>query len=432
MHYKKILIVTAGRINCADTTNNGLLFRNLFRSWPKDRIAQVFNSGSNSDEGFFSSYYQLGVNDRRFGYLYSRLHQESFPSSEPKNKQPKQENLFHKLIPYFRSLFIETGIYELFFRPKLSEELKQWLNFFKPELVLVQGYSITFTELPLLIKKYTGAKLVFFTTDDWPKYLYNGNKGEFKFLSLLPRYRLNQIVNKLRHEVEIQIDYGHPMQDEYSKRYKKHFESVIHSDDYLRFLEAVPIRLNDTNSFSILTIGTFNKFRWPLLQDFDDCCGELEMANIKTKISVISDSIAPEGIEAIAKMKHIEVYRDPGSPKMPALLKGADLLVLIEGFDHDFAESIKLSISTKAHLYMFSKVPILVYSHPITGIVNYAKKYNWAYVLTERNTAMLKNVLKQLLLDNLLRTQLIENAFNVALENHDINKIEEKLFKILQ
>lgn len=430
--YKKILIVTAGRINMNDTANNGLLLRNLFRSWPKDKIAQVFNSGDNGDKGFYSDYYQLGENDRRFGKFYTKIHKEGVTLTLQEDKPLlKSRHFFSAVIPFFKRLFIDTGLFELVFVPKLSDRLKQWLNHFNPDLIFVQGYSITFSELSLLIKSYTNAKLVFFATDDWPTYLYNGNFGEQKLLSLIPRWKVKEIVKKMMLEVDIPIAFGYPMQEEYTKRYGKQFLAVIHSDDPLRFDKVEPVRLTDNDTLSIVTIGTFNKYRWPLLQDFERCCEELKASGIKAKVTVVSDAIDPEGVKLINSMVHIEIHRDPGSTRLPALLKGADLLLLIEGFDENFAKSIKLSISTKAHLYMFSKVPILLYSHPNTGIVNYAKKFGWAYVVTDRNIVHLTGVLKNICLDKKLREQLIQTGYKVAMENHDVNMIERKLFHIL-
>ena len=432
MSFKKIIIVTSGRINYADTTNNGLLFRNLFRSWPKDNIAQVFNSGDNGDKGFFYSYFKLGINDRRFGNLYGKLHKESLLSDTSNNQQVSEKKYFDFVFLYLKSLLIDTGVYELFFRPKLSFEFKKWIDDFKPDLILVQGYSITFTELPLLMKEFSNAKLVFFTTDDWPTYLYKQNNiGLHRFLSFLPRLKVSKTVKKMIKEVDIPIAFGYPMQEEYTKRYKKKFHSIIHSDDFSRFEMFKSIRIQDKNTLSIVTIGTFNKYRWPLLKDFDLSCQELNSIGISAKLTVVSDFVDDEGIDLIKKLDYVDLQPDPGSDEIIKLLKGADILLLIEGFDENFANSIKLSISTKAHLYMFSKVPILLYSHPKTGIVNYATKFGWAVIVVERDISNLTVVIKNVYLNKKLRNKLIQKAHDVAIENHDVNMIEEKLYQIL-
>ena len=221
------------------------------------------------------------------------------------------------------------------------------------------------------------------------------------------------------------------MQKEYTQRYGKDFHSIIHADNPLRFQNAIPKRLSNNETFSIVTIGTFNKYRWPLIGDLNKSCQSLKSKGINVQIQVISDSIESEGYSELKKMEYVRIHDDPGSEKLPALLKGADLLVLIETFDKSRAEAIKFSISTKAHLYMFSRVPILLYSHPITGISNYAKEYEWAYIINYRNENNLTKAIETLLTDKNLRHNLVEKAYNVAMENHNIATIEKKLQNIL-
>jgi len=222
------------------------------------------------------------------------------------------------------------------------------------------------------------------------------------------------------------------MQKEYTKRYGISFQSIFHADDPLRFENVTPQRLTKENIFSIVTIGTFDKFRWPLIDDINQSCEILHQKGVSAQLSVISNAIDKKGYSELKKMNHVKLYEDPGSDYLPKLLKGADLLVLIETFDYNRAKAIELSISTKAHLFMYSKVPILVYGSPLTGIVNYALKYNWAYVLTERSHEKLTKCLIDLHYDYDLRQKLIDKAYMVALENHNLSKIEKDFFEILQ
>ena len=52
---------------------------------------------------------------------------------------------------------------------------------------------------------------------------------------------------------------------------------------------------------------------------------------------------------------------------------------------------------------------------------------NW-----EQNIEKLAKCIENLYYDQELRSQLIDTAYNVGLENHDLNRIEKKLFEILQ
>ena len=108
---------------------------------------------------------------------------------------------------------------------------------------------------------------------------------------------------------------------------------------------------------------------------------------------------------------------------LPSYLKGADLLYLPETFDPDIAQGYRFSISTKAHLFMFSQRPILVYGHPSNGLVNYASREGWACVVNIRNIDLLKDSLRSLLLDNAQREEKVQVANRVVMSNNDCKKV---------
>jgi hypothetical protein len=433
LQYKKILIVSISRVNELDVNNDGLLLRNLFSCWPKSKIGQVFSEGSNNEKGYFGSYYKLSNRDRLFGKFFRNIKDNNNRIEFEKSNYSylSIKSLSSSVFFILKKIFFYTGWYELIFRPRLSKKIKKWISDFEPELILAQGYSITFTKLPILIKNYSGAQLAFLTYDDWPKYLYGGILGESKLMSVIPRFILEKSIQKLMCAVDIPIAFGLPMQIEYTKRYKKKFESIAHCDNYERFENCLPVRLYDKSVFSIITIGSFGKFRYPLLEDLDKCCDKLISSGIDSKVTILSDTIIPEGLEFVSKMKNIEVLKDPGNDNLPCYLKGADLLLLIEGFDENYAKFIELSISTKAHLYMFSKIPIVIYAHGNTGIAKYAKEFGWAIVVDNRNSNLLFEAFQNIYSNVELVDRLKNRAISVALEYHDIIEMQLKFYSML-
>lgn len=60
--------------------------------------------------------------------------------------------------------------------------------------------------------------------------------------------------------------------------------------------------------------------------------------------------------------EHVDFLPLPGShDQLPAVLAGCDVLFLPGHFDTAYQNAIQLSLSSKAHLYMMSGRPILVY-----------------------------------------------------------------------
>ena len=112
------------------------------------------------------------------------------------------------------------------------------------------------------------------------------------------------------------------------------------------------------------------------------------------------------------------------------MLRGADILFLPERFD-ETAQGIRLSISSKAHLFMFSGKPIIVYSDPVTGIVRYATEDGWAAVVDRRDPGLLADTIERLFKDDVYRQQLIAGARSTAEKNHNLTTIRSSFFKLI-
>lgn len=397
MNYPRVLIVTIGRINAADTSNNCLLLRNLFGAWPKDHLAQIYSSDNNGDEGFFGHYYQLGPQDRRFGSMFYRMKAEAQSQENAKTQGADSTTTRSGKTASIRSLvkrmLVDTGLYEMIFRPRLSPEMLAWVAEFQPDIIFAQGYNLAFTWLPVMLREATGSALAFLTTDDWPTYRYAGQLGEPTTFRWLLRSAVKNATHQLLANTDVPFAFGQPMADEYARRYKKNFITLSHADDPRRFEEAIPHRCHPDGIFTILVMGVFNRFRWPLLLNVNECCRLLNEQGINARVAVLSAGIDPNGIRELEQAEYIDIFEDPGNDRLPAYLKGADLLLLVEGFDKGFVSTIRFSVSSKAHLFMFSQRPIIVYSHCDTGVSKYASEFCWAYQVNEINTRKLMDAI---------------------------------------
>jgi glycosyltransferase involved in cell wall biosynthesis len=307
----------------------------------------------------------------------------------------------------------------------------EWVRNFNPDVIFAQGYSLAFSWLPLMLKRRTGAKLAFLATDDWPTYLYSGQLGELKCLAWLVRPVVKRSAAEMMSALDIPFGFGQPMTDEYSARYGKRFIAISHADQPGRFEQADPARLFPSGIFEILAIGNFNKYRWPLLLDANECCRRLDAQGIRARIAVLSWGIDPVGALELAKAKYVDLLPDPGNERLPGYLKGADVLLLAEGFDEGFVSAIRLSVSSKSHLFMFSGCPTIVYSHADTGVAKYAKGYGWARVVSDRNVATLTNALRDVLTNAQERNRLVCRAAEIARTSHSREAVQATLLSAL-
>ena len=74
---------------------------------------------------------------------------------------------------------------------------------------------------------------------------------------------------------------------------------------------------------------------------------------------------------------------------------------------------------TKAPEYMITGTPILIFAPAETAVVKYAKKYEWAKVITENKIEDVTAAIKQLIENKDLREQYAKNAIKIAEKNHN-------------
>ena len=425
MTFPRVLIVAMGRINAADTANNGLLVRNLYGGWPRENLAQIFSSGDNGDAGFFGHYYQLGDQDRRLGSLFYRLKSKSLAGEAEKlslselNRDSVSKAFLTKSL--IKKLFVESSLYEILFRPRISVEMLGWLDAFRPDIIFAQGYCLTFAWLPVLLARRLSVPIAYYPTDDWPNETYRPDV-RFPLLSRLMNSFVSRTARELVERSSVRLAFNRYMLEEYLGRYCREFSVLMHGDNMSRYCGVKPLRSAEADECWIVTTGVFNENRKPLLDDLDRACIELNARGMKVRATVFPVNRLAEFLREPGRYRHIDFAPCPAHDELAAVLRGADILFLPERFDES-AKGIRLSVSSKAHLFMFSERPIVVYSDPVTGIARYASEDGWAAVVDRRDPGLLADVFARIISDFGYRQELIDGARYTAVRNHDLTAI---------
>lgn len=427
-----MLVVALGRVNAADSSNNGLLLRNLFGHWPREKLAQVFSSGDNDDSGYFGRYYKLGTQDRRLGTLFYRLKTDASATRVSKTRSPSTAavNRSSLVAQWVKRLPVDTGFYELIFAPRLSWQMQAWIKDFGPDVVFAQGYNLTFTWLPLIVSEHSSIPLCYYPTDDWPSDLYRSGNNMTRLLNWPARRAVTRSSRELARRSVVRVAFNPAMQEAYSARYQVPFAVLMHGDDAERFAAATPKRMAAHNEFWIVGTGVFDRHRWPLLRDFDRACDILAAAGLRVRATIFPVNSPRELAVRQEQFRHIEFVPCPGHEDLPAILRGADALFLPERFD-ETVEDIKLCVSSKAHLFMFSGKPIVVYSALGTGLAQYARRSQWAILVDQRNPKDLASAFQRIAEDDQTRQTLIFHARHTARQYHDLAAIQRTFLDML-
>ena len=398
--YPKVLIIYISCINKKD--QHGVSIREWFADWPQDRLAQIYSGGEVGIEKFCGYHYKLGQNDRKFGNLFLKLKKSSLGQSSYSitldTKLTKSINfgVWSLYKNKFSEWLINTGLWELIFRPSLSKEMRKFIADFNPKIIYCQGYNLTFTTLPIMIHKKFNIPICFQTGDDWVSSLYKNSP-----LSLAIRPIVKKKVKSLLSNSAVRLANGDLMAAVYKERYRMPFESVMMCDNLSRFRNAIPKRVVNDSTISIVFTGNLGRDRWVSLIELCEAAKLLQIQNgFKIMITAFATSIPAKAINNLQEKANLQIFPGPTHEDLPSYLKGADILYLPETFEKELANEIRLSISTKAHFYMMSEKPTLVYGSPISGIINYASVEKWACIVQDQDLNKLTLALRMLITDH--------------------------------
>ncbi len=408
------------KIHKSDGVN--LLIRTLFSEWSSENLAQIYTSDISGIGDFCKGYFKIGVQERQLGRLFYILKKrawsiiEGYSSSLLKEENIKSKS-WSKLPGKIISYIIDQGYWDLIFRIRLSNSLCNFIKSFKPDIIYTQGYSLSFSQLALEISKRFGIPIFYFPMDDWHSYLYSRSFVHSKVC---------KIAEQLAIKSKWRFALGPKMAEVFSKRYNVNFECLYHADDPSRFIDNFEERKKQKEFYVIGYIGSLYLKRYEAFIDLEKAC---ILTGIPFRIDIYCERIPFEVPEELLNSNNVRFYPLPKHEEVPTILSNCDVLFLPESFDKSVKEAIELSLSTKAHLYMFSRKPIIIYAPPWSGTLDYAKRYKWAIVVDNKDLNKLAKALEMAFENN--SADYIDRAYKVALNNHDIYKIRKMITHLL-
>jgi hypothetical protein len=425
----RVLILSRTRITERD--NSGASLGKWFAEWPAESLAQIYSWGHDDAQSPCGYEYKLGRVDRRGGRLFTGLKASvlgsasRLPTTQSASAQSKP-GLARRLTRAVSGMLVESGAWELLFQTKLSAELGAWIESFRPSLLFVVPSDLSFINLALMVARRFGLPVVVFASDDFPLRLYRRSP----FLPLL-RPRLQRAFHELAHSAAHRFASGPLMQEEYRARYGLDFEPLMMCDDSERFRQSEVRRPCSGDSLCIVFAGNLGHGRWRSIIDVHQA-GLNAPSGRTVQLVVYTPVLDPDVARAFASCPQLTVRPSLTDREVPSYFRGADILLLAEGFDRRSRRDIRLSLSSKCHLYMMSQRPILVYGPPDSGTVHYARKRGWAHVVDEPSSQALVAALEALATDSAMIDMILEQGRHTSSEFHEGRNVRRHLRTILE
>jgi len=430
MNLPKVLIIGQPFNN---DTGGGITLSNLFNGWDIDKIA-VACSGylllDNIDTEVCNTYYQLGYKEHKWRFPFNYLQRKyssgllKFDEKRIQNLTIAKSKLRIKIIMNFFYPFLEyIGLFPYIHKTGLSVDFCNWLNDFNPDVIYVQATSRDATLFCLSVHSYMKKPLIFHMMDDWPSTI--SHKGLFKnfwFKKIDHEFRI------LLNRAAILMSISDEMAHEYKIRYNKNFITFHNTIDieFWKKHQRNSYELND--SPTILYAG---RIGLGIETSLELIAKAIQQVNEELKISVkliLQTQEKPLWINNYKSVVHNNFvsYYD-----LPKIFSETDFLLLPYDFSQKSIKYIRFSMPTKAPEYMVSGTPIIIFAPEVTAIVKYAKKYEWAKVITENSISEISETIRQLIENKVLRQQIAHNAMKIAEKNYNSINVTNHFRKLI-
>ncbi|MBI3706642.1 MAG: hypothetical protein HY246_03005 [Proteobacteria bacterium] len=409
----RVLFITSAAFN--RVTGGGITFGNLFRGWPADRLATVHNDMVPTTDDVCRLYYRLSR--REIDRWPRRAHAAEMPVTGPA-PAVAPPGLVRQLKTFvIGNAWPDAG--------RLTPQLAEWIDAFRPQLLYTILGTIGMMELIDAIRTRFGLPLVIHFMDDWPSHLYRGG-----LLSALPRRRMQALIRRLVGSARARLAIGDAMAHAYAARYSASFTAFQNALD----LTQLPLALDDAprpvgDPAQLLYVGSiFDNAQLSSLVDIARAVAGLAAAGRRIRLDIhssahLAERFRPQLEIAPCVRLHDTITDDSAFFRRIA---SADMLVLPVNFDADSLSLVRLSMPTKLPAYLASGTPVLVHGPREAAQVAYAADEGWGHVVGARDAAVLREAVTRLLDDQALRTRLVETARAVLRKNHDAAAVRQR------
>jgi glycosyltransferase involved in cell wall biosynthesis len=432
--YPKILII-GQPFN--KMTGGGVTMSNLFKGWPKDRIAVVSNTNlySSLDTSVCDTCYQLGYNGKLHPFPLSIVlpkincgllpvknnsEQTAAPAAKAvtSGKYKSVYNIISALMHFF-------GVYNLFYKLKITPEFKKWMEEYNPDVLYTQLASLELIRFVQQLHNSTGKTVAIHIMDDWPLTI---NKPGI-FYNYWQK-RIDTEFRQLMQHSKILMSISDAMGDEYKERYGHDFMPFHNPIDISTWKPAAVKDYSNKETFTILYAG---RIGYGIANSIGEIAAAVnEIAGTNKNILFEIQTPDKEALDKIVSYNgHVKYMQPIAYTALPAKFAGADVLLLPQDFDAESVKYLRFSFPTKVSEYMISGTPILVYGDKSTGITKYAISGKWAYIVTENDKVKLVNAINELYNKPALRKQLAQLAQQIAEAKEDDRTVRDNFRKSL-
>lgn len=426
--YPKILVVS---YNCFSlSVSTGRTLANLFWSWDKKSIAQLYMSKETPDNDVCRKYYRVTdidvinafrrkktsgvINLQKSSHLNDKFNEKDKYNENEKVLYNKLKELKEKRkikMKLFRSIIWRLGLWK-------SADYYSWLDRYRPELVVVMaGENYFVDKIGLDISKRFHIPIVVYNCENYQfkDYWRHGLSG-ILFQSLL-RHSFNKLVTRSSHVIFNNQSLLKLFQTKYNMNASIIYISSILNNSYIDEPKR-PMRIS--------YLGNINGRQKSLIE----IAKTIRRIDSSLSLDVYGNINNPAEKFELEHCKYLNYFGFVSYDSVLKIISESDILVHGESFDREEIIDKRFAFSTKIGDSLAAGSCLFVYAPKSNAVVKYLKKNKAACVVTEK--ANLEKELKTLISNNGLRAIYRKNALKIANMNHSIIKNANKVYEIIK
>ena len=401
--YPKVLIVG----NTFDEFSGaGVTLTNLFKNWPKEKIAVAATSDVNYNycerERPCSAYYSFagGINKSQKDANYKR--------------KKKNQSFIRKVVV---DLSAKVGHKDWDNSFPVDKRFLDFYDEFNPDVIYSSMGNIALMRFMIKLRSQRKFRLVIHI---WDEFL--GRYNYRWFPSLWKRIGDHYFLKAINMDDVVCLAIGDKMADDYGRRYGKIFYPFHNPVDPMLWDS---VELKQPTIPTVAYFGKVNKNTITALQEMAEAVEQINKDGIAVRFLVHSGMNDSSLNELFAHFKYSELADLLPREDIPAAFKSSSVLFFPISFDEKSIKYQKLSIQTKLTEYLISRVPIFMYSSPEIAAYQYLSE-NDAAITCEHGVPAIIEKLKILLQNPSCGDKVSNNAYELALRKHTTNYVREK------
>jgi glycosyltransferase involved in cell wall biosynthesis len=407
-------------------TGGGITLSNLFAGWDREKLA-VACSGyllNDIDTSVCNTYYQLGHKEKKWMFPFNLIRQKypsglaNFGDKKVYNLSKNNPKLRVQLInKYVNPALDYLGFNHVIFRTDLSDDFKNFLDDFNPDVIYGQASSRDGLLFCSKVSAYLNKPFIFHMMDDWPSTITDN----ILFKSYWDR-KIDGEFRALLGKTDLLLTICDEMSREYQRRYGVESKAFHNPIDLQFWKQSQRTEYSLPDSPTLLYAG---RVGLGIQESLINIAKAIEQVNLELGLSIKFVLQTAEAPSWTSNFSH--VLHKPFVPyqELPRVFSGADFLILPYDFSRKSIKYIQFSMPTKASEYMASGTPTIVFAPEVTAMAKYAQEYGWADVVTENDTAKLAETLKNLVNHEEHRRKIAETANAVAEKRHRADLVTE-------